>query len=475
MLVFSSSVTRGRRWLNEMAQSETHLLVGLAGTEITPDRPLLLEGYGDRSGPATGTRDPLEARAIVFDDGERRAAIVTVDLCGLQLASTARIRAVAEAASGVPGENIVIAFSHTHSSPYTTTYLNVTPDAEYLHWLEATLAGLVATAAGQLRPASLGAGVGAVDFNVNRRFRTPNGTIMRANPARVVDRRVLVLRIDPAPASPAPGTLGGRVLPQSDPIALIFAHACHPTILRGESNRYSGDYPGEARRFVEAVYESEERAAPGFFLNGCAGNLRPHLLAADGSFRSGTDHEVTVLGRWLGSEVINVAERIAGEPVDRIGVARREIALPYAQLPDTSELHRHLDGPRRVWAAAWLDRLEREESLPAAETTEVQVLRLGRHWIVALPGETTLEIGQSVERGLIELGLVHPERGDLTLVTGYANDYVAYLCSASMMTEGGYEPESWWEYTRPAPFTSDVEPLLVDTALELALELSRMS
>src|SRR2546423_1566129 len=81
------------------------------------------------------------------------------------------------------------------------------------------------------------------------------------------------------------------------------------------------------------------------------------------------------------------------------------------------------------WAEGMLDRLAREGSLPEAETSEVQVLRLGRHWLVALPGETMLEIGLSIERGLVELGLAKPERGDLTLTIGYANDYVGYLCT----------------------------------------------
>ena len=64
--------------------------------------------------------------------------------------------------------------------------------------------------------------------------------------------------------------------------------------------------------------------------------------------------------------------------------------------------------------------------------------------------------------------MADPARGDLTLALGYANDYVAYLCSASIMTEGGYEPTSWAEYLRCGPFTHELEGLLVSAALELA-------
>jgi neutral ceramidase len=339
-------------------------------------------------------------------------------------------------------------------------------------WLEETLANLVTAASRQMRAVTLGVGEGRVDFTVNRRTRTPRGTIARANPLGVVDRRVRVLRVDPADAPPAPGTLGHKPLPQRDPVAVMFSYACHAVVLRGENLRYSSDYPGAARRFVEQVYQADGDAPYALFLAGCAGNLRPHLLAPDGTFRSGTDHELTVLGRWLGSEVVKTAEQIAGEPVPRIAVARRDVHLPYAHVPDAAELRTHLGGPTHYWAAALLDRLERDGRLPTAETTEVQVLRLGRHWIIALPGETTLEIGHSIERGLVEFGLAQPEMGDLTLVLGYANDYVAYLCSASIMTEGGYEPTSWAEYVRCGPFAFDLEAILANTALELAREIA---
>src|SRR5207253_9042277 len=130
------------------------------------------------------------------------------------------------------------------------------------------------------------------------------------------------------------------------------------------------------------------------------------------------------LGRRLAGAGVRVAEGIAGEPVASIGIRRRAVRLPYARVADAAELRSALTGDRRYWAETLLGRLEREGRLPDAETSEVQVLRLGRHWIVATPGETVLEIGLSIERGLAELGLARPERGDLVITIGYANDYV---------------------------------------------------
>jgi hypothetical protein len=130
------------------------------------------------------------------------------------------------------------------------------------------------------------------------------------------------------------------------------------------------------------------------FLPGCFGDARPHLLDHGGAFRAATDHELEVLGRLLGTEVVRVAERLVGEDVEDIAVTRREVSLPYSHVPDSAELRASLEDERLDWwARGFLARLEREGSLPKEETGEVAALRLGRHWILTTPGETMVEIG----------------------------------------------------------------------------------
>ena len=436
------------------------LLVGVAGADITPDRPLQLEGYGGREQPATGVLDRLEARAAVFEDGATRAALLALDLIGVTADSTGRIRAAVERGCGIPAGNVVVTYSHTHGGPAMTRYVGSSADADYVGWVEEAAAAAVVTASRRLRGAAIGVGEGSVELGVNRRRRTPDGVVLGPSPHGLVDRRVRVLRIDQADAPVPSGTLGRRFLPQADPIALLFSCVCHPTALRAENRRYSGDYPGAARRFVEGSYGASGTLA--LFLPGCFGNVRPDLRDGQGRFRSATPHEMTVLGRWLGSEVIRVAERVVAEPASMVAVGRRAVRLPYANVPDAAELRAALGSPRAGWAEALLARLERDGGLPEAETTEVQVLRLGRHWIVALPGETTLEIGRAIESAFYDLGLVGET--DAVLTVGYANDYVCYLCTASHYAEGGYEPTSWPEYLRCGPFVPRVESILLEGA-----------
>ncbi len=433
------------------------LKAGTSAATITPERPSYMQGYGNRVGRATGTRDPLEARVIALDDGTTAAAIVSVDLLGLDAASVARIRDAAAQASFIPPGNVIVVCSHTHAGPAIQTAGELAVDGEYLEWLERRLGDAVAEAAASMVPVTVGAGEGRADFNVNRRLRRQDGSVGGANPSGAVDHRVRVLRLDRAAGPPAPGTLGGSVLPQGDPVAVLFSFACHSTVLMSANYRYSGDYPGAARRFVESAYAPSGTVAA--FLPGCFGNARPHLLTRDGGFRAGSDHELTVLGRILGSEVVSVAERLECEPVDDIAAASREVVLPYSHVPDEAELRAVTDPDDLGWAGALLDIMERDGRLPHHEMGEVAVLRLGRHWIATTPGETLIEIGWSIERGLVELGLADPGRGDMTLALGYANGNSGYLCTAAAMFEGGYEPARAYKYyLRPGPFAPEIEP-----------------
>jgi hypothetical protein len=457
-----------------MSEQASRLRAGVAAATITPDHPTFMQGFGARTAPAIGVLDQLEARAIVLQDDRRRVAILTADLLGLDHGSVERVRAAVTAGCGLPGEDLVVLCSHTHAGPAVMEALAGTAaDVGYRGRVERALADVVVAAARGARAAALGVGEGAADFNVNRRLRTTGGVAMRPSPLGAVDRRVRVLRVDHLDAPEPGGTLGGRPLPGRDPLAVLFAYTCHPTALGAENRRYSGDYPGAARRFVEQAYhpaDGPDGPPLALFLPGCFGEVRPYLVGPDGRFRGATEHELRVLGRLLGSEVVRVAERIVAEPTAELALARSELRLPYAAAPTEAELRAQLGGEVPRWAERTPVGPEAAGRPPDAETAELQVLRLGRHWLVALPGEPMQEIGWAIERGLVELGLASRERGDLTLVVGYANGQVGYLCTASAVAEGGYESAiAWRAYGRPGPFAPSVESLLVDAALRLAL------
>src|SRR5262245_66086275 len=64
------------------------LRVAFGEADITPEigqgkKPVWMAGFA-HGRAATGVHDPLMARAVVLDDGQRKFALVSVDLVGLQ-------------------------------------------------------------------------------------------------------------------------------------------------------------------------------------------------------------------------------------------------------------------------------------------------------------------------------------------------------------------------------------------------------
>jgi hypothetical protein len=463
---------------------------GVSKVCITPPVGAWQGGYGARDRPSEGVHDDLHARALVLEseeDGGTRGAIVSVDVVTLthELAEGARRRA--EEATGIPASNIALCASHTHGGPATRAYGETGPQAneDYLQVLEQYLAGAVAAAARDLRPVTARLGRGRAGFNVNRRVRTPEGTAMRPNPEGAVDKDVVVVRLDEAGEDAAGGA--------GAPLAVLFSYTCHATAMGGANYLITADYPGAAAGFVEQAFGGSTTA---HFLQGCTGNVRPNLSAADGSFRSATWPELARLGRELGGAVVGAAEQAAfggstgdaretrgardggGAPAGALRVAGTTTLLPYGPPPPDAELRALIDGGRwpdgreaseadRRWAGQALEAIRAGTVEPGAQA-EVQVFRLGGVWLVVLPGEVFVEIGWRVRDAVAEATGAPP---GAVVVAAYANGNVGYVPTAAAMPEGGYEVTTYRRSGRPAGYAPEAEEVLARTAAGLAASL----
>ena len=78
------------------------LKAGFARVDITPPLGTTLAGY-PRTRYADGVLDPLTASAVVFDNGEKRVVIMSVDHLGLHMGRTEAIRPRVAEAAGTEG------------------------------------------------------------------------------------------------------------------------------------------------------------------------------------------------------------------------------------------------------------------------------------------------------------------------------------------------------------------------------------
>jgi hypothetical protein len=139
-----------------------------------------------------------------------------------------------------------------------------------------------------------------------------------------------------------------------------------------------------------------------------------------------------------------------------------EINLPFGDLPSRDQLVKDsADNNRFIAARAkmLLKQLEDKGSLAGTYPYPVQVWQLGSDltW-VALGGEVVVDYSLRLK---VELGR------DNTWVAGYTNDVMAYIPSARVLKEGGYEGGgAMVYYGLPTVWGSKVEELIVGAVHE---------
>src|SRR4051812_28713014 len=96
----------------------TALEVGFGNAVITPTLPVVLAGFGDRKGTATGIRDDLTAQAVVIRQDGTTVCLLVLDLLLLGPDFSAPVRAAVAAAIGA--DQVMTSCTHTHAGPAAT-------------------------------------------------------------------------------------------------------------------------------------------------------------------------------------------------------------------------------------------------------------------------------------------------------------------------------------------------------------------
>ena len=410
--------------------TKTNLRAGVAKVDITPPIGIPLGGYDVREGPATGIHDPLHVVVIVFDDGETRAAIVSLDILQVLQQAGDSIRSAIQSATGIHKDHIIINASHTHGSPWFDA------DIHYKNEIIARSAEAARIAVSQLRQVSLGYGEGEIDFNINRRTIDADGKCCpKLNPKGICDHRVKVLRIDDSDSM--------------TPMSVIMHVVCHSNVFRGENTEVSGDFPGVAKSFIERAYYNSTTA---MFLQGCAGDIRPNLpdidTGGDGYGRSGSEADMTWCGWTLGTEVVRVATQLRVHEQ----LIQRQTQFKITAAMATLELDADAEKPGQAT-------LQRDRIIGGKSLLPIQVLKIGDIWFVCLPGEPVVEYGLQIEKNMEGLGEV--------FVMGFSAGDAGYIPVEHMFAEGGYEAE--------CPYTPSCEKVVLDGVNQLVKEVIEKS
>ena len=385
------------------------LTAGVASADITPATGLRMWGYSTRTKPASGTLDPLMAKALVLKSGDDAVALVALDLGRTpEEALLDRLRERTSASCGI--SQLFITASHTHQAPSLESY-DSQPNPFALEVIDA-LAKLINEAASNVVPVRLGVGHGTADFAHNRRRYLPDGRVAmqwrnaEREETSPVDKQYTIVRLDRQDGSP---------------LAVLFHYACHPVVLGGDNLEYSADYVGAARRVVE-----HELKTTCLFLQGGCGDINPYMdktpLEQDGIA------EMQKMGTELGRLLLETARGVQ-TPDDTSGSLRFEKRnIPTRvrwdfQNPEVRALFSRAYGAR---FDRYLAPLLERGTVDLALTT---VLINDRVALVGMPGEV-----------FVNFQLELKERGPAadTLLVGYTNGYHAYFPTIRDAAAGGY-------------------------------------
>jgi neutral ceramidase len=386
------------------------LKAGAAQVEITPPPGLKMYGYAARKSVATGVLDPLYARTLVLEAGEKRLALVVLDLgCVFAPAWIERLRENVKKTSGM--DYVLVAAIHTHSSPDPTDQFPPVSGPDWETPVLEKVSRAIDEAHEHAVEARLGTGYGVAYIGHNRLRDNPDGTAswFERNPTMVptspADPTVSVLRVDNM---------------QGEPIAILVNYACHPVVFGPDNLQYSADWPGVMTKTVGQTFGGKPVV---LFLQGGDGDINPYYAV--------TPLEQDAVGRreWTGERVGREAARVAKGITT---TADAPGSLQYAE--DVLPMHFRWDpvkfrqavlessGPE---AAAAFDR-EQKEPMRLPVTTLLINKRIA---LVTLPGEPFVEF-QVDWRNRCPL----PD----AFFLGYATRDFEYFPTIRAATYGGY-------------------------------------
>ncbi|MDH7570247.1 MAG: hypothetical protein QHJ73_11765 [Armatimonadota bacterium] len=361
------------------------ITAGHARACITPPLGIKMAGYGSRVEGARGVHDDLFVHALALRAASEAVVFLAYDVCLFDAGFVAALKSAVQEATGLEPAQVFVNTSHTHAGPRIPG-----PEDEHAPYRTRLIeegAAVAAAALAEAAPARLTVGYAPVDIGCNRREWRDGKVVLGHNPAGPTRQEVTVWRFERG----------------EKPQILLFSMPMHGTTLGGSNLELSAEWMGMARQYLEEALPNTRA----LFLQGCGADQDPYY-SLEGNVR-GTFAEVEAHGRAVANAV---QAALAGEmrplAAAPLAVAVREVPLPGKENP--------------------------------AEVRPLSLhgVRLGDAVVLTLSAEAFVEFDRFGRE-------VSPAKA--TLVLGYTDGNIGYLCTPEVYAEGGYEANT----TRVAP------------------------
>jgi neutral ceramidase len=414
---------------------------GFAERDITPDIGSEAPGgYGKAYHKSL--HDPCKVRAVVFDDGKNRVALVGLDALSILRPTVLHVRKAIAEQTGIPEGSILLGASHSHSSGPMTGVLagefdhasklvqklaydeSIAADPKYLDKVEKAIVEAVCQASETRVAARAGIGKG-IERTVayNRRFKMRDGRTIthpgQGNPDIV----------EPAgPTDPEVGVIGVWD-EKKHLLGCVVNFACHATTNPGG---ISANYIYYLEKVIQGFYGKHTVVV---FLNGASGDI---TQVDNQSPYKNPDGErwAQIVGGKVGAEALKAL--LTMEPGTLVPIGARSTMLSIKRRPPSPErVQACLDmvqkDPARVGETEWtfakeivlLDAKIQKEPVVEAE---VQVVQVGPAVFLTTPAEYFCRYGleQKAKSGF-----------PFTFPVSLANGRVGYVPTEDAFADGG--------------------------------------
>ncbi|HOK56617.1 MAG TPA: neutral/alkaline non-lysosomal ceramidase N-terminal domain-containing protein [bacterium] len=329
-----------------------------------------------------GSKGDIEANGIILKNDKNFGCLVSLDILGIELPFTEKIREKVEKEFKIPFDNIMICCTHTHSSVITVGR-KFGADKEFLNEIERKILKGIEDGFKNIEEVNLKWTKTEVDISHNRRVVIDGKAKnewqdIEKKHTGIVDEEVICI---------------GFFKKNGDLKSLIVNYACHPVVL-GPSNYYaSADFVGYLRSFLENNLNLENLV----YITGASGNINPRICITD-------NFEVAKkTGETIGEQILKCKENFHNLEVNDFHFDRKKVV--FIKKDGTGILE-----------------------------TEMQILKIGEKIIfITLPGEPVVEIGLDIKK---------KSKYPVTIVAGYTNDYIGYISTDKILSEGGHEANS---------------------------------
>ena len=392
-------------------QDSKYFKAGWAKTNITPQYPLPLAGYGARKGVFVSTvHDSVWARGFVFDNGFNKSAIITLDLLIIPPAVTKALRILLPEI-GYSQDQIFLSATHTHCSVggWADSWIGTQFAGEYQNEIVNDLAIAIITTIKKAETNLVSAKVGYARYDASPFTRN---RLVGEKGSRDTWLRVV------------------KIQQESGAVALITTFAAHATVLSHRQMNYSRDYPG-------ALVDSLENITNVDFAAFCAGAVGSHSPVTKGGK---SYNKIALLASNLKSLIGANVSSIPINKVQQSGTIRFDVPLRKPHI--------------RV-GANWRVRPWIFEKLTEVSPAYISLLRIGNIAFIGTPCDFSGELTAAIDEKANALDLN-------VLVTSFNGGYIGYITKDEWYNLKEYETfvMNWFGPYNGAYFVNLIQRLL---------------